>query len=221
MKTCVIVLVVYALLCLRRRPELKQLVTRLCSILVIFIALLSLLFMRFRSRSRHPASSDPHMRARWNHMDTASRRAKVEAEAGEQAEAEVVDEFGMGGGISRSLGGASTGSVTGVPGTGPNGTRTFLRGTVRLPLYPFNDSCWLRTGWFGLDEPTFSGYNNSVDHREKDANGDLLPMTNTSGTLSGGEHQPVARDEDEEWEVASIGEHQHRGDPDGAGSTVR
>ncbi|POW07633.1 hypothetical protein PSHT_09885 [Puccinia striiformis] len=48
-------------------------------------------------------------------------------------------------------------------GTGPNGTRSFLK------------------GWFGLDEPTSAGYNTRPDLREKSVNGDVLPMRATNG----------------------------------------
>jgi hypothetical protein len=111
-------------------------------------------------------------------------------------------------------------------GTGPNGTRSFLKGAARpssllslihthpvsliLPSYPFHGH---RTGWFGLDEPTSAGYNTRPDQREKSLNGDVLPMRATNGENTDElhphipvvPHHRIPTSEDHDWETHSQG----------------
>ncbi|OAV93322.1 hypothetical protein PTTG_00923 [Puccinia triticina 1-1 BBBD Race 1] len=80
-------------------------------------------------------------------------------------------------------------------GTGPNGTRSFLK------------------GWFGLDEPTSAGYNTRPDQREKSVNGDVLPMRATNGDATEDlhphipvvPHHRIPTTEDHDWETRSQG----------------
>lgn len=111
------------------------------------------------------------------------------------------DEFGIGGGISSSRNRrgsltASSAAGSALVGAGPNGTRTFLK------------------GWFGLDEPNYSGFNVAPEVREK-GRGDTLPMRTPGGFPSSAASDSVVphhrvptqeESDDVDWETASAHE---------------
>ncbi|KAG0140131.1 hypothetical protein CROQUDRAFT_665620 [Cronartium quercuum f. sp. fusiforme G11] len=205
----------------------------LSSILFFFVIVLAVVFLSFRSKPRHhdssrsrpsttASSSRSRMAARWAHMEQG---ASIKPPDGVKSSDEVYDdieevvrtnpvpvdddagdfpdEFGTGGGIANShsrrasLPSSTAGSA--LVGSGPNGTRTFLK------------------GWFGLDEPSHSGFNVSPEVREKDRS-DTLPMRTPGrypgSSVAGSEsvrspipHHlvPTTEDTDADWETASIG----------------
>ncbi|POW05778.1 hypothetical protein PSTT_09507 [Puccinia striiformis] len=195
--------------------------TILCCLLFVILALLVTFFVKYkpspRSRSGAPtetngSSNRSRMAARWANMERGSRSTRNQnsyADAlpeedgqvdrtGPGRESDEVDpaDFGMASfrrneGTSRPPGAFGSSLV----GTGPNGTRSFLK------------------GWFGLDEPTSAGYNTRPDLREKSVNGDVLPMRATNGQYTEElhphipvvPHHRVPTTEDHDWETRSQG----------------
>ncbi|KAA1136728.1 hypothetical protein PGTUg99_001388 [Puccinia graminis f. sp. tritici] len=192
-------------------------VALLCCLLLVILVLLTTFFVKYkptpRPRSRAPtetngSSSRSRMAARWANMERGSRSTRCEdayadggmvEDIGPGRASDEVDPADFGGlasfrtgeGLRRSPGTFGSSLV----GTGPNGTRSFLK------------------GWFGLDEPTSAGYNTRPDQREKSINGDVLPMRATNGTHAEDlhphipvvPHHRIPTTDDHDWETRSQG----------------
>uniref|UniRef100_A0A0S1MJX9 Uncharacterized protein n=2 Tax=Phakopsora pachyrhizi TaxID=170000 RepID=A0A0S1MJX9_PHAPC len=151
-----------------------------------------------RENSVTAASSNrSRMAARWAHMENGivSQSAKtyrdtVDSRSGQNVQP-FPDEFGTSGGAGRLHSQSITSLSGSLAGTGPNGTRTFLR------------------GWFGLDEPSFSGFKIGSEHGEKDVSGDILAMSPPTEMgrrdlpASNIPHHRVPNNEEDVWETTS------------------
>jgi len=190
----------------------------LCCFLLVILVLLVTLFVKYQpaSRSRpgvptptNGSSTRSRMAARWAHMErgsSAMRNGATYADANPEDEVDDMGrrrgseevhpaDFGALGPFRMAEGPRKAPSTfaSSLVGTGPNGTRSFLK------------------GWFGLDETTCAGYNTRPDQREKSVNGDVLPMHTTYGDQTDEihphipvvPHHRVPTSDDHDWETHS------------------
>ncbi|MBW0522852.1 hypothetical protein O181_062567 [Austropuccinia psidii MF-1] len=192
------------------------LIVLLLSALFLLVTVLAIFFLNHRSPTTRNGSHNhigsvgssnrSRMAARWANMEqgTLGGRGKAFLDEPEdepeqifkrfQSQQDHPNDFGTMERFATRRSAPSHGSLSGsLVGTGPNGTRTFLN------------------GWFGLDEPTHSGFNTSSDEREKSQDGHALAMRAPNGTRSNKSdsrvsvipHQRLPLTDDHDWETRS------------------